>query len=90
MVRIFPASLTFLYLTNFANASTIIRDTAVEGQPGDNNANSVNIEAQQYIVYCGGGMTGKCLPGGSAKCRCDSFGTFLCTDQDCRRKCGCE
>lgn len=44
----------------------------------------------RYRIVCNGGNQRRCEPGGSAHCRCDSFGTFLCGDRQCRKMCGCQ
>lgn len=45
----------------------------------------------KYEVNCnaGGNTLPRCYEGGAAGCRCDSFGTFLCQDAECRQYCGC-
>jgi hypothetical protein len=45
-----------------------------------------------YHVTCkaGGNTLTRCYEGGSANCRCDSYGSFLCPDQECRGYCTCD
>lgn len=44
-----------------------------------------------YEVACeiGGNAWPKCYEGGLSGCRCDSRGTLLCQDAECRQYCGC-
>jgi hypothetical protein len=45
-----------------------------------------------YDIGCnaGGNTLPRCYEGGSANCRCDYIGTFLCQDAECRAFCGCQ
>ncbi|KAF5016233.1 hypothetical protein F66182_12153, partial [Fusarium sp. NRRL 66182] len=44
----------------------------------------------KYRIVCNDGNQRRCEPGGAAKCRCDSIGTFICSDKQCRKMCGCQ
>jgi hypothetical protein len=83
-----------MLLPNVAALITLLTITTASPTPLENKSadNGTFSALVKYTVYCrsGGNTLPRCYEGGSAGCRCTSYGIYNCQDAECKKYCSCE